>query len=766
MKTVSRFLTLAAISLLTVGSAIAQLAEEYRMWTNTSGKQVEATLVSVDAVAKTLKIKMKDGREFDVPIATLSPADFEYAKARYAAMQAAPATPTAAPTTPMPAATPGAPAATATPAPKAVAGKPAPPRPTITVIPVSKFKAPAANDFLSGIQKVRPRLIHNAASWGYLKGQIAADPVLAKMFEALKASGEDLLQDPGLTRVNGDTGGEGAKAIYRMGLLGALHYCDGDLKWQDKGAQELIGLTDKIAFRDWHPELMDNVADMVVAVSLGYDWFHASLNAQQKTELRTYLMQKGIEALEAHLEGEEIPETAKGLSGGQTASKKAAPKKAPAKPADDKLPPDSEHMAAATALLIAAVCFVDDDPEIAKKAAEAGAKVFGKGITRFAPAGVWPEGIQAGEKVMDYVAILVQSLKSAAGRDLGLSLLEGIPQFGVARMHLIGTTGQAFNFGDSAGTTSTRPWVATWLCGVHGNPGIRAVAAAGKQAVSSAYFGQVGNALYYNPHAAGDGTADSLDFSIPGGLVATLRSGWERTDYFVAVKGGDNEDPNAQLDIGSFVLDAGGQRWAIELGAESDRVSGFKPAADRTKRYALYLEGTLGQNTLVIDGNQDLKAKAAVLLGDSTPEKGVAAVDMTKAYSKPAKDVHRGAMVVRGAKPYVVLQDDLLMKNSGTITWKMHTKAEIAPNGATATLTQGGKTLVASIVSPAGATFSTGTPPEAANAQARDLVREKVNILQAILPDAKGPQSLCITFALDEAAAHTATPVATWVPKK
>jgi hypothetical protein len=45
-------------------------------------------------------------------------------------------------------------------------------------------------------------------------------------------------------------------------------------------------------------------------------------------------------------------------------------------------------------------------------------------------------------------------------------------------------------------------------------------------------------------------------------------------------------------------------------------------------------------------------------------------------------------------------------------------------------------------------------------------VKEKVNILKVALADAKGPQSLCITFALDEAPAHTPTPVATWVPKK
>lgn len=774
MKTVLRFRSVFAIGLLAFTSIQAQLAEEYRQWTNTAGKQIEATLVSVDAVAKTLKLKMKDAREFDVPIATLSPADFEYAKARYAAMQAAPA---AAPAVAMPATPAGTPPSATPPAAtpkggaKVVASKPAPPRPPIKVIPASTFKAPAANDYLSGIAKVRPRLIHNAAGWAALKAQIAADPVLAKMMEALKASGEDLLQDPGLTRINGDTGGEGPKAIYRIGLVGALAYCDGDLKWQDKGKQEVLALTDKTSFRDWHPELIDNVTDMVVATALGYDWFRSALNAEQATTVRTYLTEKGIDALVAHLEGEEIPDTAKGLSGGQTESKgKAAPKKAAPKVDNSKLPPDGKQMAAATALLIAAVALVDEEPAVAKKAADAGAKVFGKGITRFAPAGVWPEGLQTGEDVMDYIAMLSHTLKSAAGRDLGLSLLEGIPQFGIARMHLIGPSGQTFNFGDSKGAASTRSWISTWLCGNHGNPGIRAVAAVGKQPVSSNYFGPlVGNFLYYNPHAAGDGTADTLDYALPGGFVATSRSGWEKTDYFIAVKGGENEDHTAQLDIGSFVLEAGGQRWGIELGMEGDRVSGYevKPGADRTKRFGYYLAGTAGQNTLMFDDNQDLEARAGVLLSASTPERGVAVIDMTKAYSKDAKDVHRGVMVVRGATPYVVIQDDLQVKNSKTLTWSMQTDADIAADGTSAKLTKGGKTLLATIVSPAGATFSSAKPPEPAtpNPQARDLT--KINVLKASIPEAKGPQSLCITFTVtDTAPAHTHQPIAEWVKVK
>lgn len=769
MKAVTRLLFVASLAQCAVAGAFAQLAEEYRMWTNTAGKQVEATLVSVDAVAKTLKIKMKDGREFDVPIATLSPADFEYAKARYAAMQAAPAT--------APSATPApAPATAQTPAaPAAAPGvkKPAPPRPAITILPAAKFKAPSANDYLSGVAKVRPRLLQNANGWAALKAQTTADPVLGKMLENLKTAGNELLKAQTLTRVFGEqrsTVTPGSKSIYRMALLSCLNQVDGDLKWKQRATEELLALVDPSSFGDWYPDEPEVTADFVVAVALGYDWFRDGLNAQQATQVRTHLAQKGIDVLAAFLEGDEIPATARAAAPGATASaKKAAPgKKGPPKKDEPEEEPGREKMACASALLLAAMSLVDEEPASAKKAADAGAKVFGQGIVRFAPAGIWPEGMEAGDIVLDYAAMVIQSLRSATGKDYGLSMLEGIPQAGMARMHMKGPAGQLFNFGDTSTRAALRDWVSTWLCGLHGNPGIPAVTAGAPPGTETAFFSLAGHFIYYNPHAAGDGTPDSTDFALPGGIVAALRSGWTRNDVFIALKGGDNRDPNAQLDIGSFVLDAGGQRWGIELGMENDRVSGVKPAADRTKRYALYLEGTPGQNTLVIDGNQDLDARAAVLLGNSTPQAGLAVVDMTKAYSKPAKDVYRGAMIVRSAKPYIVLQDDLVMKNSSPLTWSMHTKAEIAANGASATLTQGGKKLVATIVSPAGATFTAGTPPvpEKASEQARDLEKEGIKVLKVSLAEAKGPQSLCITFALDEAPIHTATPVAAWVKKK
>lgn len=779
MKPPARLASLLAAVTLT-SSALGQLAEEFHVWTNTEGRQVEATLVSVDAAARSIKIKMRDGREFDVPIASLSPADFEYAKTRYAAMQAAPppAAPAAATTAATAAVPPAAPAkgkGKAAAAPK----KPAPPRPAITVQPVAKFKAPAANDYIGGIQKVRPRLIHAAAGWTALKNQAAADPVLAALLGNLKASGEDLLKDPELNRINGEIRGvvsEGSKAIYRMGLLGVLHYADGDLKWKERAVRENILLCDKTNFRDWHPTEAQAVADMVIAVCLGYDWFRDGYNAQQATEIRTFLTEKGVDALIAHLNEEPVPPTAFGTAPGASEPKKSTPKSAPKK-SDSKVevPITAEQMACASALLITAICFADEDIDLAKKASAAGAKVFGEGIQRFAPGGVWPEGLAAGDAVMDYAVMVIQTLRSAAGKDLGLTMLEGIPQFGFARMHLHGPTGLPFNFGDSAANAGGRAWVATWLAGQHGNPGVPAVTAGAKMAVGSSYFSHAGHFMYYNPHAAGDGTPDGFEYAMPGGIAATARTGWGREDLFVAVKGGDNNDLHAQLDIGSFVLDAGGQRFGVELGPESDRAPGFevKPGQDRTKRFELYVEGTEGQNTITFGENQDMEAKAGILINASSPEMGAAVVDMTKAYSKDAKDVHRGVMAVRGATPYVVIQDDLQIKNSKTLTWKMHTKAEIVTEGTSAKLTLGGKTLLATIVSPKGASFSVGDPPEPKNEQMRTIGKnaegrgEGHKILKVELAEAKGPTSLCITFTTAEAApAHEPKPIAEWVKKK
>jgi hypothetical protein len=510
---------------------------------------------------------------------------------------------------------------------------------------------------------------------------------------------------------------------------------------------------------------------MVIAVTLGYDWFRDGLNATQAAAIRAFLRQKGVDALIAHLQDKPVPPTAFATA---PEGREANPE-APA--AKDTAPVTRQKMRIASALMLNAIGFVDEDPKLAKDSANAAAKVFGDGLLRFAPAGIWPEGIEAGDAVIDYAAMVIQSLRSSSGKDFGLSMLEGIPQFALARLHLYGPTGQPFHLRADAAGDGLRPWITTWLAGLHGNPGIPAFDAGDRMAVDTAYFSGVGHYLYYHAQAATNGTPEAFDFATAGGLAATVRSGWGGDDLYIAIKGGDNRDPHAQLDIGTFVLDAGGIRWGQELGVEHGFDSGVALAPeDRRKRYDHFLEGTRGQNTLTFSGaNQDLDARASVLVTQSTPDTGLAILDMTQAYSKDASQVHRGIRVVRGASPYLVIQDDLTVKKTQPLIWSMQTRdLDITVDGPTATLKQGDRQLIATLVSPKGATFSVEQPPPPLDPEngrklgkaSPDVEGENVQTLKATVAAASGNLSLCITFTLGPAAAsHRHQPISEWVKK-
>ena len=58
--------------------------------------------------------------------------------------------------------------------------------------------------------------------------------------------------------------------------------------------------------------------------------------------------------------------------------------------------------------------------------------------------------------------------------------------------------------------------------------------------------------------------------------VAFLRSAWgDPNAIFVGFKGGDNKANHSHLDLGSFVLDALGVRWALDLGSDDYNLPGY-----------------------------------------------------------------------------------------------------------------------------------------------------------------------------------------------
>jgi autotransporter-associated beta strand protein len=192
--------------------------------------------------------------------------------------------------------------------------------------------------------------------------------------------------------------------------------------------------------------------------------------------------------------------------------------------------------------------------------------------------------------------------------------------------------------------------------------------------------------------------------------VVTLRSRWnDPRATFVGAKAGEVAASHGNLDAGSFVLDANGQRWAVELGADDYALPGYFSEPQRWTYYRMRAEG---QNTLVINPgagvDQILRARAPVVLfaTEPNPERSAVVMNLTPAYAGATR-VHRGFQLLNRRR-HVLIQDEINYAAPAAVWWFMHFGADkavaIEPDGTSATLSRGSDRLWLKILS-GGGTF-------------------------------------------------------------
>ncbi len=203
-----------------------------------------------------------------------------------------------------------------------------------------------------------------------------------------------------------------------------------------------------------------------------------------------------------------------------------------------------------------------------------------------------------------------------------------------------------------------------------------------------------------------------LDFHFRGVAdIATFRSGWNDTNaIFVGFKAGENAVHHNHLDLGSFVLDADGQRWAMDLGPDSEGGTYTLPGYSDYKngqRWTYLRINNHGHNTVTPgDGLQNRHIVAPIIQFVSTAGRASAIADLTPAYPDDAASLHRGIALLDRAR--VLVQDEYQPAHSNKpLHWRMITSAniELSDDGHSATLTNGGKTLLATLLEPTGAKF-------------------------------------------------------------
>lgn len=314
-------------------------------------------------------------------------------------------------------------------------------------------------------------------------------------------------------------------------------------------------------------------------------------------------------------------------------------------------------------------------------------------LLEFTPDGAWAEGPSYWKYTLEYIVRFISSLETALGTSYGYDQTPGLNKTGYFPTYLSGAVG-SLNYGD-ASNNKVMAAEELWIAKKYGDRLLASVHLDNKIKYRNA--GTEFEMLWYEPDFYLPGQTLELDQYFSGTEVATFRSKWDDPNTsFLGLKAGNNVVSHGHYDLGSFVFEALGQQWAIDLGKDDYNLPGYSNYdKERLTYYRLNPEG---HNTLVInpDGGaqQNIKAFAKIEKTESKPLGGFAIANLTEAYNKHVSSAKRGVMLASN-RTRATIQDEVSFLNPSTAYWFMHTEADIqvSDDGQSAILTKGGEKL-------------------------------------------------------------------------
>lgn len=139
-----------------------------------------------------------------------------------------------------------------------------------------------------------------------------------------------------------------------------------------------------------------------------------------------------------------------------------------------------------------------------------------------------------------------------------------------------------------------------------------------------------------------------------GGLmpIGVMRSSWtDKNAVYLALKGGTPNNSHGHMDAGSFILEADGVRWALDLGTENyNKMRAAKldlwNYSQSSSRWTTFRVGPEGQNIIRFEGEQQLITGKGELKQLPVKEGTIGTdADLSSLYANKASSVHRTVLL-------------------------------------------------------------------------------------------------------------------------
>jgi hypothetical protein len=464
-------------------------------------------------------------------------------------------------------------------------------------------------------------------------------------------------------------------ALFRISTLAMAYRLYGNAAHLSRAVEEMRAVC---AFETWHPSHFLDVAEMSLAVAIGYDWLWEYMDGPTRAEIAAALRKYGLDASRENQSWITVVN-----NWGQVCH---------------------------AGILAAALALAEEDPVGTAAFVQRCIERLPTPMAELAPNGNYPEGPGYWNYGMEFNVVAIALLEHAFGQSYGLVDKPGFQASGAYMDLVTGPTGATFNYADGSSGRGTT-FATWWYAARFGRPDLLvyreldmylSYAAASQNGKGTNRFFPL-SLFWVRRPPQGLSPSAPLVWDSQGVVpIAIQRSSWnDDAALFVGLKGGSPSGNHGHMDGGSFILDAHRIRWAVDLGSESYSPIEANPAignalwtmSQDSKRWWIYRLNTWSHNVPMIDGcQQRVKGSAKVTEVKRDGAASVVTLDLSSLYTNATSVVRRGEMSASG-RSYTLRDTFAGVRPGGKIRWAMMTRAEPTIEGDKVTLRQGGKTL-------------------------------------------------------------------------
>ena len=576
-----------------------------------------------------------------------------------------------------------------------------------------------------------PRLFLNDQQLGGVMRNIQGSDDLKRLHEEIISKANGLVKKEPLKRIQ--TGRRllsvSREALRRMLVLGWAHRSTGDEKYLKRAEQEMLAIAE---FSDWNPSHFLDVAEMTMAMAVGYDWLYNDLSEQSRKIIRKAIVEKGIR-----------PSFCENKKPGWWINRN-----------------NNWNQVCHGGITCGALAIMEDEPQLAETIVHRTVNKVQIAMNEYEPHGAYPEGPSYWVYGTTYNVILFAALDSVLGTDFGLSEKNGFVKSAEYYLHATGPTGLYFNYADCGSRGDLVPAV-FWFAEKYNNPVLTWYQQKiWKKAIQQNESDLTSNrtAVFALIWASSKATKPQRLSWMGQGVnpVAMFRSSWNDDAVYLAIKGGAPNSNHAHMDIGSFVIDAGGVRWAMELGKEGyNKIEslgmGLWDRKQTGDRWKLFRYSNFSHNTLTVnDQLQQAKGFAPIIRYSDDRKFPHVAIDMTEVYKGQLKKAIRGASLL----PYgmILIQDELQASDQPvTVRWAMVTPAMVdIKSDKLAILSQEQKTMQFHVVTKATVKLETYSTQPRADYDADNGATQMIGFEVKLAPNEKLTTQVLMTSGSKE----------------